>query len=198
MKDILRKASLLQKTAPQQQGVFSVSDLQVLLQMRSPALFYRTLKELIENGFLEQFSRAFYVTPNFNPWVLSMRLCPESYISLSTILAKNNLIGTISQKTLYAVKIGKGRNYQSPFLQILHVGITESLFFGFERKEGIQIADSEKAYLDTLYFYQFGHHFSFNVFSDIYRSDLDRKKLMQYLSKYKSPKFVSFVEGILE
>lgn len=197
MKDILSKAALLQKIAPGQQGVFSVSDLQVLFQMRSSALFYRTLKKLLASGFLKKFSRAFYVTPDFNPWVLSMRLCPQSYLSLGTVLAKNNLIGTIPQKTLYAVKRGKGRKYRSSFLNILHFGITESLFFGFERKEGVQIADAEKAYLDTLYFYQFGHHFSFNVFSDIYWRDLDQKRLRRYLSRCKNLKFISFVKGVL-
>ena len=132
---------------------------------------------------------------------LSQRICPDSAISFGSALAKEMLIGSIPQKTVYAVKIGKTRIYKSPLGQIVHFGFAaagKELWFGYEMaKNGIRYADMEKAFLDTLYFYQKGRKFSFNIYSDIQVDRLNPKKLQKYLMKYKNPKFRTFVQGVL-
>jgi hypothetical protein len=101
------------------------------------------------------------------------------------------------------VKIGKGRVYKSTAGQVVHLGFAnaasvEEMWFGYAiGKYGIRKADAEKAFLDTLYFYQLGHRFSFNIYSDIQIDRLDKKRINHYLTHYKNPKFISFVKGVL-
>ena len=56
------------------------------------------------------------------------------------------------------------------------------------------MATKEKAFLDTLYFYQKGTRFYFDIYSDIDISQLDRSIIFKYLKSYKNPKFIKFVK----
>lgn len=153
---------------------------------------------------LTSFCRGFYVAQNFDREYLSQRICPESALSLGTVLARDLLIGSIPQKTVYAVKKGKTRIYKSELGQIVHLGFAspssaKDNWFGYQvGKTGIRYADPEKAFLDTLYFYQLGNHFSFNIYSDIHVNRLNQKKLAGYLKKYRNPKFRKFVQGVID
>lgn len=194
----------LQSLSPKHHGVFSTYDLANLFLTKDSLGLSRKLKSFLKAGVLHRFCRGYYVTEDFDLESLSQRLCPHSAISLGTVLAKTRLIGNIPQKTVYAVKIGKTRVYQSTLASIVHLGYSSSsigrnLWFGYSLGDvGIRYADKEKAFLDTLYFYQLGHKFSFNVYSDIAVERLDRKKIESYLKKYRNPKFVTFVKGVLD
>ncbi len=194
---------LLQSLEPRHKGVFSTYDLTHLLAAPTPLQFSRRMQPFLKEGILRRFCRGYYVTANFDLTWLSQRLAPDSALSLGTVLAQSGLIGNIPQKTVYAVKIGKSRLYQSRFGAIVHLGysspsVGRRLWFGYTiGSQGIRSADREKAFLDTLYFYQSGHKFSFNIYSDIAVDKLDGKKLEGYLKRYKNPKFVTFVKGVL-
>lgn len=192
----------LQGLIPKHRGVFSISDLQNLFMARSAVETQQRLRPFLKEKILNRFCRGFYVAPKFDLEVLSQRLCADSAISMGTILAENLVIGSIPKKTVYAVKIGKSRVYKSPLGQVVHLGFANAsakdMWFGYTAGAfGIWRADKERAFLDTLYFYQSGQRFSFNVYSDIQVDRLDRKKIKKYLTHYKNPKFISFVQGVL-
>lgn len=197
MNKSLETYKLIQKYTADHRGVFTVSDLKNLLQEKDATLLYRQIKGLEQQNILKRFSRGIYITKDYDLEALSQRLCPESYISFGNILAKELVIGSVPQKTVYAVKIGKGRRYRSDVGEIVHFFITPSLFFGFKRQDGVNYADKEKAFLDTLYFYQKGQKFSFNIYHDINVDLLDQKKIRKYLTHYKNPKFIKFVKGVI-
>lgn len=198
-----RHLLLLQSLIPKHRGVFSTYDLSNWLLSSGPLSFNRHLSPFLKAGILHRFCRGFYVTDHFDLEWLSQRLCPQSALSLGTLLAKNRVIGNIPQKTVYAVKIGKSRIYRSKFGNVVHLGysspaVGRRLWFGYNAwVNGVRSADSEKAFLDTLYFYQSGNKFSFNVYSDIAVEKLDPKKLEDYLKRYRNLKFVVFVKGVL-
>ncbi len=179
------------------QGVFSVFDIKNLLRESKPALIYKHIAQLEKQKILTRFTRGYYVTPDFSLEVLSQRVCPQSYISCGNVLAKNLVIGSIPAKTITAIKIGKNKIYKSPIGTLVYFGIAPHLFFGFETQKGISFANKEKAFLDTLYFYQRGHKFSFNIFQDINIKSLDVKTIQRYLKFYKNPKVVKFVKGMI-
>jgi len=197
MKRVLKDIQLLKKYSPEMGGVFSTGDLERLFNQNNKVLLFRRLKELEEALFLRRFVRGFYVSPDFNRDVLCMRINPDSYISLGTILAKNMVIGSVPQKTLYAVKLGKSREYKGYNLTIKYCGISESLFFGYNLEENIRVATVEKALLDTLYFYQKGYAFSFNIYEDIETSVIDKSTMLKMLEKYNNPRFYAFVKGYI-
>jgi hypothetical protein len=146
---------------------------------------------------LARFKRGFYVTEPFNLEVLAQRLYPDSYVSLGTVLARRLLIGSVPAKTVYAVKTGRNRAFISAFGNLIYCGIARRLVFGFEYENGVRYATAEKAFLDTLYFYQKGFRFSFNIFGDMDISRVDKEKVKTFLKQYKNPKFITFVKGVL-
>lgn len=193
----------LQALIPQHRGVFTIHDLENLFLTRNSVEIQQKLKPFLHEKVLIRFCRGFYVAKDFDLEWLSQRICPDSAISLGSVLAKEMVIGSIPQKTVYAVKMGKSRTYKSPLGQIVHLGLasideTGRMWFGYETlSDGIRYADKEKAFLDTLYFYQKGHKFSFNIYSDIQVGRLDKKKVAAYLKHYNNPKFKKFVEGVV-
>jgi len=111
-------------------GVFSLADLRNLLQTENRSVFYRGLKALEQAGLLSRFCRGFYITPSFDPMVLSQRLCQDSYISFGNALARHLLIGSVSRYRIRAAKPGPKR--VTPFSPAL--GLVQRLFQGVPRE----------------------------------------------------------------
>ena len=190
-------ADTIKRFERDQSGVFSKADLQSLLGEPHPAAFVRRIHTLIDRGYLKRFCRGWYVTETFELAVLSQRIAPESYVSFGSVLAARGVVGTSAGTKLIAAKVGPARKYaMSPF-RIEHVTLNESLHFGFKNKDGVRVADAEKAVLDTLYFHLRGRKYSFDIYSDLNWSKLNIKRLRSYLSRYQNPKFIAFVEGLI-
>jgi hypothetical protein len=183
--------------APSVRGVFSKADLQSLLADPHPNSFYRRLRNLEAAAVLTRATRGFYVTKDCSLPVLSQRICERSYVSFGTVLAEALVVGTRPERQLMAVKVGKSRDYKTPAGRIVHLGVEEELFFGFETKDALFYALPEKALLDVLYFHVRGRRFPFDIYSDLNLAPLDRKRLASFLARYSNPRFVAFVENLL-
>ena len=194
---LLQDVRVLSMLAEEQRGVFSTSDLQVVLNEPHPASFARRVKALIEAGSLRRFLRGWYVAEEFDLPTLSQRLAPASYVSFGNALARNLLIGTRPERQVMAARVGRGRTYKALGREIVHLSISHHLDFGYAVTDGVKWADNEKAVLDTLYFHLRGHRFVFDPFSDIDLSRLDGERIALYLQHYKNPKFRRFAEGVL-
>lgn len=197
MNRALRNLKKIEKYRQSFRGVFTLGDLKNLLSAVSPVDFYRQIETLKDNEILFPFVRGIYVCAGFDLEVVSQKLCADSYVSLAGVLAEKAVIGTIPKNVVYAVKLGKARTYESSFGTVVHLGISPRLFFGFQARNGVNYADKEKAFLDTLYFYQKGLKLYFNVYQDINIALLDRRKVTTYLKSYKNPRFVEFAKGVL-
>ncbi|MDA3927101.1 MAG: hypothetical protein PF904_20700 [Kiritimatiellae bacterium] len=177
-------------------GVFALSDLRNLLQTTNRDVFYRSINELQTSGVLTRFSRGFYVTKGFDPLVLSQRLCPDSYVSFGNVLAKHLLIGSVPRYRIRAAKVGPKRVYNNEDIRIEHLSLRKGLNFGYEVVDGVRMALPEKAVLDTLYFYRRGIRFSFDVYSDIDYSRLNKSMIEEFLLQYKNPVFIDFARNL--
>lgn len=190
-------AERVRGVAQAQRGVFSKSDLQVLLAERHPAAFKRRVAALEELGVVRRFSRGVYVSEGFDAATLSQRLAPDSYVSFGNALARHLVIDTRPERQWLAAKPGRAHEYCGLGLEIVHVHIAPHLDFGHVVADGVRWADAEKATLDTLYFHLRGRRYPFDVFSDIDPARLDRVRLAQYLGRYRNPRFVAFARGVL-
>ncbi len=188
----------IDRLAKGQRGVFSKADLQTLMADPHPASFVRRVNRLIDSGHLRGLSRGWYVAREFDLPTLSQRLAPDSYLSLSTVLARELLIGPRPDRQVTAVKTGVGRTYTGLGCEVVHLHIASHLSFGFQAKDGVRTADAEKAVLDVLYFHLRGRRYPYDIYSDIDYARLDRSRLRSYLVKYRNPRFVSFAAKILE
>ena len=184
--------------AERQRGVFSKADLQVLLAEPHAAGLVRRIRNLEEGGTLRRFSRGWYVAESFDLATLSQRIAPRSYVSFGTVLARELLVGPRPDRQLIAAKVGRTRTYAAFGYEIVHVRIAPHLDFGHTPTGGVEYADPEKAVLDVLYFHLRGRPFPFDIYSDIDFGKLDRKRLNRYLDRYRNPKFIAFVRGVLE
>lgn len=189
---------LVQKFSPSLKGVFAFSDLQIALKSENRQTLHNRINRLVKIGLLKRFRNGLYTAGDFSRETLSLRINPNAYFSLGTVLAKNGLVGTMPEKKLYAVKIGRNRCFQSMDLIVEHLGISKELYFGFSEINGAQYADSEKAWIDTLYYHMRGRHFSFNPMTDVDTSLLNKTKINRYLSRYKNKRFVKFCKGLID
>jgi hypothetical protein len=181
----------------EQKGVFSSSDLWAIVSPTSSVDFYRQIKKLEKEKLVYKVCRGFYVAKNFSKAHLIMAMKPEAYLSLEFALAYYNLIGTYTENKIRPILAQVNRNIESDMITIDYKKIKEDLIFGHQVIDGIRIATKEKAFLDTLYFYQKGVKFYFDIYSDIEIEVLDKKVIHKYLKKYKNPKFIKFVQDYL-
>ena len=189
MKNLLNDIQSLDKFESSQKGVFPLSDLRALLAPTHQQEFYRRISALEKNQKLFRVKRGYYVSANFDLEVLSQKLCPDSYLSCSNALLRHGLITTVAKNTALSIKVGKRREYEVRGKKVFHLGIEPRLYFGFEKVDGIKVATPEKAFLDTLYYYQKGRAYFFDIYSDIDTAPLKRKRLEKYLGQYQNPKF---------
>jgi hypothetical protein len=191
-------AERITAVAGAQRGVFSKADLQVLLAERHPSAFTRRVRALVADGALHRFTRGFYVRDGFELATLSQRLAPDSYVSFGNALARHLIIGTQPSRQLLAAKPGRAHSYRGAGFEIVHLHIAPHLDFGHTTAAGVRWADAEKATLDTLYFHLRGRRYPFDVYSDLDHRRLDRKRLEDYLRRFRNPKFVVFARRVLE
>lgn len=193
----MKDFALLKKWSSQMGGVFSNRDLSNLFDENVPVALNRRITRLEQNDALTRFIRGYYTIDDFDIKTLSARINSNSYLSVSTVLAETTLIGSIPARTVYAIKTGRNRIYRNNNITLHYLGIAPHLFFGYQSKNGVKSATPEKALLDTLYFYQKGMRFSFNIFTDIDIARVDKTLVMEYLKQYKNPRFISFVKGYM-
>jgi hypothetical protein len=188
---------LIEKNAPLMGGVFTLSDLRILFNKDDPVLLHRRIRAFLENGILSRFHRGYYVTVSCDLESLSARIYPDSYISAGNVLSREMLIGSVPAKTVYAVKTGRSRTFEGNCGKLVYLGVVPHLIFGIRKEKGRNYALPEKAFLDVLYFLQKGRAFSFDPYTDIDLSRLDRALIRDFLSHYRNPKFISFVKGFI-
>lgn len=198
MNKMVEDLKTIEKFSPDMGGVFTLSDIKSLFSFKDINSFYRRLASFEASKVVQRFTRGIYVAERFDLAVASQKICQSSYISFETVLARHLIIGTIPTNTIRAVKIGKKREYKFQNYAISHLGVSKHLFFGFEKINGVNYATKEKALLDTLYFYNKGLPFYFDIYSDIDLSSIDKKTIKKHLAAYKNPKFVKFVKSFLK
>lgn len=196
--NITKATQLIAQFTPSQRGIFRISDLSNLLPATSRQSLTRTIEKLVDAGTLTRIQRGLYVASPFNSWVLAQVLAPQSYVSMDSVLAQNGLIGTVPARSLSIVDTRRGRTFTTPQGIIRSFAIQPDLYFGYQcDKKGVAIADSEKAFLDLLYFYTKGQRFVIDPRTEVDISKLNRRKINGYLKHYKNPKFIQFVKGLL-
>jgi len=191
-------ARTIAELSPVQRGVFSKADLQTLLAERHTAAFVRRVASLEEAGVLRRFCRGWYVAEDFDLPTLSQRIAPSSYVSFGTVLARELLMGALPQRQVIAAKVGRTRTYAGLGHEIVHLHIAPHLDFGHAATGGVRFATAEKAVLDVLYFHLRGRRYPFDLYSDVDYGRLDRRRLRDYLARYRNPKFVAFAGRVLE
>lgn len=197
--EMMKIAEAIQSMSPELGGTFSYSDLSNIIAGKSAVKNSRTIRRLINAKILIKVQRGIYTVEKFDLEILATRIENASYISMDSLLARAGIIATLPARKLTCVYTkARNRRVSTGAGDIVFHSISKNLFFGFERlQNGVQIASPEKAWLDMLYFYMKGQRFVIDPLKEANLAKLDKKKIMEYLKKYKNAKFVKFVEGLL-
>jgi hypothetical protein len=198
MKNLYSDNELLQKNRASMGGVFTISDLRILFGEENGVLLHRRIRTLIKHGSLRLFRRGIYVTNGYDLEQLVIRMYPDATISLTNVLANALVVNTIPTKAVFATRIGPAHTIKGPDATVKLYRIAPEMIFGTDIRNGISYASPEKAFLDTLYYYQKGERYPFNIRTDMNVNRLKLSLMKQFLKKYKNPKFVAFVNGVLE
>src|SRR4030095_15929014 len=164
MKSRVSINALLEKVnsfGPELGGVFSFADLWNLIGLNSSDRVARAVNRLVREKSFLKIRRGVYTNKNPALWVRASRLKEKCYVSMDSVLAKNALIGTLPARSVSVVYGGTGRKtLETAFGSLRYFSIKKDLMFGTTfLKNGVVAADSEKAYLDLLYFYMKGARF---------------------------------------
>ena len=151
----------------------------------------KALRRQERRGLVEHVSNRIYINKlahDFSLRELVGVLRRNSYISLESALAEWG-ISTQSPSSLTCVTTGFPRKFKSPSVRIVYRHIGENLYWGFQEKRtrhgSYKIAEPEKALLDWIYLQrQEGLPV---VLDELNLKVTDRKKLLDYASKYPTP-----------
>ena len=188
----------LRRFSAELSGVFTFSDLWNLLGKDSSDRTAKAIDRLLREDLLQKVRRGIYITRDASLWVLASRLKPRSYISLDSVLANEGLIGSVPTRSVSAIYPGKAETIATPIGRVRYFQIKKDLMFGFEtKKNGIHVADKEKAFIDLLYYGAKGAAFVADPLKDVDVEKLDRQRFRKYLKHYKNPKFRKYAEGAL-
>lgn len=201
MYNIIQIDRRLEELSPKMGGVFDRADLMVCLNISrdESERFMRVVSKLVENEVIFRFCRGIYVRKECNLEILSTKIDPESYISLFTVLAKTCIVGQVPDKYLVSVSPKpRPRIFTGKPGTVRFVTMDREMFgFGIKTEGGIRVADNERAFIDTLYYYKKGMKLNFNPYCDMNVDLLDLEKLMEYLENYKNPNFTGFVRSVI-
>lgn len=184
---------LIERWAPDLRGVYAMSDLKVLFGMQSEAALYKKLQAFVAEGILVKVKRGLYAKPDASLRDVASSIVPDAYISLGTILAEQAIIGSMPDRRVQAVRVGRPRCFSCSLGTVEFLSISPKLYFGFITESGIRCATPEKAFLDACYFTFKGRQLSFDIDTDVDRSRLDQQRIAEWLPKYDR-RFVTFYQ----
>lgn len=178
-------------------GVYSISDLSVLLDRSHPSRLNEAVRGLIREGVLLRVRRGLYIDRlnGYQPEFIGQRWLSPSYLSTETALDRHRLCETGIAVYTYATKrLIARRQDASKTLEghrFVYRHLAPHLFFGFESQDGILVADPEKAALDFLYFI---HKNQGSVLApgDIDFTRLKPESYRRYLRAYRQAGFKKF------
>lgn len=161
---------------------FTVADLEKVLGLNRNSL-YVLLNRLVKNGTLVRLKRGVY-QPEFQSLELERvanELYYPSYLSFESALSRYSILSqTPYVLTLATTKTTKRLNLAGK--KVEYRQLKSDYFFGYNLKNGVYIAEPEKAILDQLYL--MGKGKTASETSEWSLAGLDKTKFLKYAKKF--------------
>ena len=178
-------------------GVYSASDLFVLLERSHPSRLTEAVRILIRDRVLVRVRRGLYVDRlnGYRPEIVGQRWLSPSYLSTETALDRHGLCGTGIVVLTYVTTRLLARPEQAARTlegrKFVYRHLAPHLFFGYQALEGISMAEPEKAVLDFLYF-TYKKQRSVVSPNDIDFTRIRPRRYRQHLRAFRQPGFRDF------
>ncbi len=144
----------LKRLLASSQTVFTLDDLKKIWQIKNSSYLRVLVNRLNKRGEIERLQRGIYaIDENFNELELANRLKAPSYVSLETVLQKENIVFQNYGQAIFSIsnntvsKNVAGREFK--YFKIADEILSNPL--GIEIKDGAYIASAERAVCDRAY-----------------------------------------------
>lgn len=171
--------------------VFSFNELALLLNCPDSIILSKRMNYYVKTNQLLNIRKGFYAKENFNKEEFVCKLFKPSYLSLETVLQKEAVIFQYSNKLTAISHLSRSISIKkNTEIEISYRKIKNNILInttGIERKKnGINKATKERAFLDTLYL-------SKDYYFDNLK-ELNKDKITELLKIYKSKALQKRVE----
>jgi len=131
---------------------YTIADLEKITSLPRNSL-YVALRRWEVGGFIERVAQGIYIPIGSNASLgnIAAQLYLPNYLSFESALAKYGILNLIPYTLTFATT-RKTRKYTLRKQEVEFRQISSELFFGYEMKDGVNIALPEKAFLDEIYF----------------------------------------------
>jgi predicted transcriptional regulator of viral defense system len=166
---------------------YTIADLEKITSLPRNSL-YVALKRWEVAGIIERVARGIYIPMGGNISLenVAAQLYLPNYLSFESALAKCGILNLIPYTLTFATT-RKTRKYTLRKQEVEFRQISPELFFGYEMKNGMNIALPEKAFLDEIYFVARGK-------ATLDFDELDIKKLSIKTLKEFSKRFPTYAQ----
>jgi predicted transcriptional regulator of viral defense system len=170
---------------------YTIADLEKITSLPRNSL-YVALKRWEVAGIIERVARGIYIPMGGNISLenVAAQLYLPNYLSFESALAKFGILNLIPYTLTFATT-RKTRKYTLRKQEVEFRQISPELFFGYEMKNGMNIALPEKAFLDEIYFVVRGK-------ATLDFDELDLKKLSRKALKDNSKRFPTYVQNFIK
>jgi len=170
---------------------YTTADLEKITGLTRNSL-YVALKRWVAGGIIERVTQGVYIPMGsvISPETVGSQLYIPNYLSFESALSKYGVLNLIPYIITFATT-RKTRKYTIQQKEVEFKQIAPQLFFGYEMKNGVNIALPEKAFLDQLYFVSRG-----KATLDV--DELDIKKLSTKTLKEYSKRYPTYVLNTME
>lgn len=177
-------------------GLFTTTELVKLFPKVSLNTLYARLKRLKNHGAILELKHGQYLLSSKNPsdFTIANFLYAPSYVSLESALSMKSIITGFPHQ-ITSVTTKKTRTFTLDNKEFAFHHLPTRWFFGFEKINRELIADKEKALLDFLYFCFKGLRQADKNELDL--SEVNRKKIQEYLKIINNARFTKFVKKII-
>lgn len=178
-------------------GVYTTSDLAVLLERSVPSRLTESINSLLRQGVLFRLRRGLYADRLFGsrPEIAGQRWIAPSYLSTESALHWHGLVDTGITAHTFVTRhpISHSRTSIKAWDRhhLIYRYLAPHVFFGYAPESGLLMALKEKAALDLLYFLHKGQR-SVIVAEDIDFSRLDPRRYRRFLKAYQQPGFAGY------
>lgn len=183
-------------------GVYTTADLSVVLDRQHPVQASKTIRRLLADGVLLRVRRGLYVDSvnGYRPelvgqsWVAPSYLSTESALDLHGLCQTGVLVFTyVTPRLIPGLSQARRRLQQHQFI---YRHLARHLFFGYEVRDGVLLAQREKAALDLLYFLYKGQRSVLSP-ADIAFARLNPSLYKRYLRAFRQSGFRKMALGWL-
>lgn len=161
-------------------------DLRKISQLEDKSLKV-VLSRLVKSGKVTKLGQKFYTLDpqKIELEKFAIQVYTQSYVSFESALARQGILSQQPYQLTLATS-ERTKTIKTPQLELLYHHLKATLYWGFVQKDGVLIAEPEKALLDLAYLSLNGYA-KFDP-EEMNLNLLDRNKLKKYLVKFGSKK----------